>query len=630
MSLNYDPDPAAVPNGHWGTVFLSLRDAAARVPINFITGPGAHLTKACFSDGVYDDIPTQTCISDLLASQFQHLILDLYWDNINRQFNLCPVELPPLAGNATSGYSVDLSALSSITATSAAASTFIPDETVPAINALADPRLGKRQTSSNAGSSTPSPTPTGTETSAAPVPTTTGVDGTSLLELGPYKCSLDLNLDALMSLYEDYFDQTSDTITARLHYLTINLHAASPFTAPLDPARTPANGRLPDSDDLVGSQLKSRFPQALFTPDELQNDRDHLNRSWFHDDFGANTDTSYFSTSGQGDDSITQNGWPGGEWIILTDNRRLLVSWGDVDPQMKGYDFQDDSNHIFAAGYIQSRYPKNGDGDGNLTDACFYKPGETTVSQVNSSWATATISETNMDTLSSLGQNLTSCGISPILNVTLGNSAVQHNLDLYQRFAQSTAFGWASGEPLNVSDNDYRCAVIDTTSGYLGRWRIDPCSKKHRAACRIASQPYAWRLSTYTVPFDAAPDACPENTIFDLPRTGLENTYLHRQILNDTNTGGDDVDSILSGVWINFNSLDQVNCWVTGGPNATCPYVGEQDMDQKREVLIPTIAALIVLVLTVLTLVVKCNEHRRNSRSRRRGDDGWEYEGVPS
>jgi len=51
---------------------------------------------------------------------------------------------------------------------------------------------------------------------------------------------------------------------------------------------------------------------------------------------------------------------------------------------------------------------------------------------------------------------------------------------------------------------------------------------------------------------------------------------------------------------------------------------------QRREVLIPTIAAIIVLLLTALTLFVKCNVNRRMSRRRKRGEGGWDYEGVPS
>jgi len=27
-----------------------------------------------------------------------------------------------------------------------------------------------------------------------------------------------------------------------------------------------------------------------------------------------------------------------------------------------------------------------------------------------------------------------------------------------------------------------------------------------------------------------------------------------------------------SGAWVDFNSLDFEGCWVSGGPNVTCPY----------------------------------------------------------
>lgn len=615
----------------------STRDAGARVPVDFITRPGVYLTQACFSHGIYDDIPTQTCISDLLASNFGRIVIDLYWDNINRQFNLCPVELPPLAGNSTAGYSVDFSALSSITSTTSSALEPTEALTAPTVQ----PFIKRQSGVNNATSSITTPPPSTSTTSAAPIPTTTGVSGTELLELGPYKCSLDLNLDSIMSLYNDYFDQTADTISAHLHYLTFNLHAASPFTAPSAGANTPMQARLPRGDSLIGAQFLSTLPQALYTPDKLQDDRQDLKKSWFRDNFLTDTDTSYLTVDHGSDGTTTQDGWPGEAWILLTSHRRLLLSWGEIDTQMHAYDFQTDSSNVFASEYLETKHNVSINDQGDVVSGCFYDPEVTKIGAQNSSWAYTAINEVvSPQILQHMVQNLTACGISPILNVTLGASTVQSNLDSYQQFARSTVFGWASGEPRNASqitatqkranddEDNYACAVLDSTSGYMGRWRVEQCQKQHRAACRIAEEPYAWRLSTFEVPYESAPDACPESTTFGLPRTGLENTYLYRKIMDDSGSGADD--SILSGVWIDFNSLDQTDCWVSGGPNASCPYIGFEDSEDQRQVLIPTIAALIVLILTVLTLLVKCNENRRKSRTRRRGDDGWEYEGVPS
>ncbi|KIY00486.1 uncharacterized protein Z520_04171 [Fonsecaea multimorphosa CBS 102226] len=647
-SLEYQPGSSAEPDDYWGTVFLSMRDASGQIPINFITHPGVYVTKACFSNGVYDDLPTQTCISDLFASQYRRLIIDLYWDNINRQFSLCPVELPPLEGNSTAGYSVDSSALFSITA-STSSTTPLPTTTA-ASNTTASlaPSLEKRQSSSSSLDNTTSPissptepiTSTPTTTSDVAIPTSTGATGGTLLQLGPYLCSLDLNIGSIISLYNSYFEHTSDTISARLHFLDINLHAAAPFTDPSSPAHTPMPGRLPSSDQLVGAQFQAALGRNIYTPQDLQDDRQDLNRSWFRDNYRVLTDANYFRTVETGQDGIvsTPDGWPGEDWALLTDSRRLLLSWDQIDPQMAEYDFQTESSSIFNATVLLRTPPVELGDSGEVISGCYYHSGDTTIAQTNASWAISTIQDTASDTLPTLAQNLTACGFSPVMNLTLDDLSVQNNLMSYQNFAQSTVFGWAPGQPLDTSSakkngttgSDLRCAVLDATGGFQGHWRMEPCEKSHRAACRIAGQPYAWRLSTFDVPYSAAPDACPDSTSFGLPRTGLENTYLYRQILNDTSPRDDDSDGILSGVWINFNSINQPNCWVLGGPNATCPYSDFKEAEQQREILVPTIAALIILILTVLTILVKCNQNRRNSRTRRRGDNGWEYEGIPS
>jgi hypothetical protein len=377
----------------------------------------------------------------------------------------------------------------------------------------------------------------------------------------------------------------------------------------------------------------------LYTPQDLEDDRRNLNKSWFRDNYRVVTDTAYFSTAETGQDRVltSTDGWPGEVWVLLTDSRRLLVSWGEIDAQMAQYDFRTDSSNIFNASDLISTPPVEWNGDGELTSGCFYRAAETAVAARNASWAMTVINNSNPDILPAIAQNMTACGISPVLNMTLGSLAVQDDMVPYREFVQAAVFGWAPGEPANASslkqNDDFRCAMFDSTSAYKGHWRVDTCQKSRRVACRIAGEPYAWRLSTFNVPFGAAPDACPEHTSFDIPRTGLENTYLYRQVLNSTSSESDcddDCKDIMSGIWINFNSLDQPDCWVIDGPNATCPYSDFQAEQQQRQVLIPTIAAIIILVLSVLTILVKCNQNRRSGRTRRRGENGWEYEGIPS
>jgi len=88
------------------------------------------------------------------------------------------------------------------------------------------------------------------------------------------------------------------------------------------------------------------------------------------------------------------------------------------------------------------------------------------------------------------------------------------------------------------------------------------------------------------------------------------------------------------GAWVDFNSLDTEGCWTSGGPNATCPYteaVGTKDDLQKKYVLVPTVAAIIVLIITAMTMFVKVAGSRSTrKRTKRRADNGFVYEGVPS
>jgi hypothetical protein len=140
----------------------------------------------------------------------------------------------------------------------------------------------------------------------------------------------------------------------------------------------------------------------------------------------------------------------------------------------------------------------------------------------------------------------------------------------------------------------------------------------------LSSQAY-----TYS---DAFHHACPENTSFSIPRTGLENTYLYHSLLDGSKDTLEPTatDPAKYEVWLDFNSLDVASCWVTGGPDTPCPYVADPHQLERRTVLVAAIAGIVICIITALTLFVKCNANRRNSRRGKRVIQGWEYEGVPS
>jgi hypothetical protein len=613
----------------------SNRDITGQAPIDKVTFPGIHVTPACHHDGVYDPDTFETCFSNLIAVGFRRLIIDLYWDVENRSYNLCPVHIPDFS-NTTSDVDVEQS-----TATRAGA--------MPPRSALyLDAGLERRQTqSANAtSSSTPSTsvsTSSGTTatnktaatTASSAISTSSGDEGTALLNLGPYKCAQGLGLESIIDIVVDYIGDTSDASAATLQILEFNLHSTSLVNNPEGPPQNVSSGEYPSTSELVGYRWNSEMGSQLYDPRDLQADRANINNSWNQVRVAERLPiTGYFNTETLSNgDVATEDGWPSELYLLLTRLERVIVTWGTIDREMEGYNFEADSSHVFAAGMLSDSHELRLNNDGVVTSGCFYRDDEKNVQQINNTWAVLDVNNTQGTANYDL-QNISSCGVSPVLNQNLGNSSAGDKYHPYQLITQSLVLGWADGEPKNTSspgvdsDGQFRCVVIDSSNDYRGKWRVVSCQDRYRAACRIGGQPYNWRLSSDVTDFTGAPDSCPNDSSFDLPVSQLENTYLYEHILQDVANSSDS--SIQHSVWIDLNSLDSMDCWVTTGPNGTCRYQQNSQEERNRQVLIPTIAALIILILTVLTILVKCNVNRRNNRRHRIGPGGWEYEGVPS
>ena len=472
-----------------------------------------------------------------------------------------------------------------------------------------------------------------------------------LYDLGAFKCSGDLDLTYLMSLLRKYLDTTENTLQANIIYLGLKLHVAAPANYTDRRIASLSETSLPPRN-YTSSQLIDGLRQFIYPAAQLFKERENLNRSWYYVERERYPISEYFATDINSEDiHSTLDGWPCEDYIEMNKNKRLLINWESIDPQLADYDITPDDAVIFRPDYLSNAARVSASKDGILDSGCFYKAGTTDLASVNSSWAfddvamtLGTGSDPSLSTLTALSANLTSCGISPLLNQSLSSTSVGVDLSKYQTFSDSMIWNWASDEPRNSttksnsssttskSNSDFRCAVIDVRPDYSGRWRVATCTTQYHAACRVGSQPYLWQLSTSTVSFADAPNACPANTTFAAPRTALENTYLYHSLLNlprsQIDPASPSPSSKTAAVWVDFNSLAVETCWVTGGPKQRCPY--NDDMNEQRTVLVPTIAAIIALTLTALTLFVKCNVNRRMSRRRKRGEGGWDYEGVPS
>lgn len=519
--------------------------------------------------------------------------------------------------------------------------------------------LERQEPSANPASTTllaSNATPTSSETSidastnvtagssSAAAPTSGPSRNGSLYSVGPYSCTSTVNLPILIDVLAGYLGNSSNTLQATLTHLILNIHAAASSDKPIEPASAPASTALPAPNELLSVYIRQNLSSYLYTPTALRDDRADLNSSWYDVPGSIRPASEYYTTDVTPLNIVTtSDGWPSESYLWYRQAVRLIASFGQVDPQMQNYNSTGDGAAIFPQGTAQNFSNVTFTPGGGIDRGCFFDANVTALAAVNNSWAIVndvqlrTSGPESYNTTVTSVANLTACGISPFLNQTLPNGTADHDPGSYQAVAYSSIWSWAPGEPRNISTseangNKLRCAALDTSSP--GRWHVSDCTQHLYAACRVGNAPYEWRISSGRSTYSSSVSACPDNSSFSVPRTGLENSYLLSAVQQQLSGHRSDIDSDNDGapvVWVNFNSIDVQGCWVSG-VNASCPYVTSAEEDRRRTVVVPTVAAVIIFVLAALTLFVKCAANRQNSRRRRRrkGEEGWDYEGVPS
>ncbi|KAL9622751.1 MAG: hypothetical protein Q9160_002869 [Pyrenula sp. 1 TL-2023] len=584
------------------------------------------------------------------------MTLDLFWDKGVRQYQFCPVVFPKTGSERSSpiaSRTVSISSTASLSSvgigTSESNSAAESNSSPAASSSQSKKRNSVRQQASSTEDRPPenvSPSTSATSSTTVVYQTTVPTPGTTLYHLGPYQCSRSLNFQFFVSLLKDYLDATENTLQANLLYIEINLHAAR-SSNDSDTSVALPNSDLPGLSENLGLPLEDAISSYVYPPSQLSKDRSNLNASWFSAGSSVNPIAEYFTSTTHSDGTLSSpDGWPCEAYIQNAAHKRALVTWGTIDTQMDRYDLNADNSVIFSPGAFKANHAYTASGDGSLSSGCFYQQDTTRISSANSSWATADLSnpDSSPSDLSLLASNLTSCGISPILNQPLLSTPASQNLSLYHAISTASIWNWAPSEPRNSTTNppspssnsnpdsttSFRCALHDLRPSFHGHWRVADCTTQYHAACRLNNQPYEWTISSSTVPYASASSACPSNSTFSVPRTALENTHLYHHLLSLPHFRAPDPASDASAIWIDFNSLRVPTCWVSGGATAACPYQRDDDAQQQRTVVIPIIASIIALVITALTLFVKCNANRRTSRRRKRGEGGWDYEGVPS
>jgi len=472
--------------------------------------------------------------------------------------------------------------------------------------------------------------------STAATPTIIATTPEPLYEVGTFQCTSSVDLGFVGHILADYFSATGYNTNATVAFLVLNLHTAADLSGSnsiLSEFDTPSTGNY------VADVLNSTLFSYMYTPEVLQMDRSNLNNSWYASNTRYQPDRSYIDTHRLPSGNLeTYGGWPSEGYLEFYQFKRILIGYGTVDPQLSGYNVTLDEKTIFAPGYLSAVDTISQTPSGTVSAGCFFNANVTSVSSMNNSFAIAEnefgpASQTDFSTLLTESNNASSCGASPFLNQTLSNVTAGMNASAYSYFVGSTIWSWYRGQPYDMpssgsSTSGDHCAVMNLTT--FGKWHATSCNDRHYAACRIGSQPYLWAPTQQSGQYDAVYRVCPDNSTFSVPRTALENAHLFSAMQTAQNNG--DLDSDETLIWVNFNDLDVSGCWVSGANN-TCPYV-QRTATAARKVTVPTVAAVIVFVIAALTIFVKCAANRGASRkrrhSRRRGDNGWDYEGVPS
>ena len=480
-----------------------------------------------------------------------------------------------------------------------------------------------------------------TAVSDATNPESTAVpDDQTLLQVGEYVCSTQLDFHLFLEVLYGHFANTEDNLNATTAYITLNIYPAASASSADGSDATPSQGNLPQGNNLLSSLITANNSQYLYTPQLLSDQRADLEKqgSWFTVRQPLLPDYMFYEVNKNNNILSTPDGWPSESVVELARAQRMLAGFGNIDPRMQGYNFALDESTIFPPGYLQDSRNVDFATNGTITSGCIFDPNQASLSQANSSWATHHISNdtsaadpTTLRVRLAQASNLTDCGISPILNTTLLNASADIKPMPYKSYAMSTIWSWAPDQPRNfgTSDDDQddgfanRCAVLNATST---RWQAHSCDNSHHVTCRADNgNPFDFRIADASTAYDKAENACRGDVQFAVPRTALENSFLASK-WREYRSEHDVEDELL---WVDFNDLDIEDCWVIG-QNSTCPYQ-DQKVGQGREVVVPTVAAVVVFVLAILTVFIKCAANRRNTRRRRkRVDDGWDYEGVPS
>lgn len=417
---------------------------------------------------------------------------------------------------------------------------------------------------------------------------------------GNHYCQRNFTLDDILLQMSEYIKATDTDISVNVMLMRLYLY-------PLDHSK-------PDHQvaQNISSKLISYLDNRIYTPIDLRSDRD-----------GGHT----FGVSGK-----SEKGYPTAHRFLLEMKKRIMVSATYMNLDRDAYDLRQDEATIFeidknssGPDYMNSD-ESNDAGMSYVTDdtpkMCHSNSTEY-LSTINSTtiktWRTLLDTKDNPFTTAEI-RDYVQCGFSPVINTGLTTMK-----ELVEP-VDASIWTWSLEQPTwkhshnktNKEDGPvaWKCAVLDTDG-----WKVANCYEKYKPLCRVSNMAYNWHIGHNEENYFEAIESCMGQDYFSIPRTALQNKAAMVE-LNDS-----------LPVWIDLNSISVDNCWVTGGPYASCPY--HPVSNNRNEVVKLSMAAMVAFLLVVLILLLKLDKvpfKKHQYRWRRLVNKAAEeeYEGVPA
>lgn len=408
-----------------------------------------------------------------------------------------------------------------------------------------------------------------------------------------------VSFSKFLNVLQSYVNSSDNNLSANMMVLLLRI-SPSAAAIEVDYSSTAGPGlnysyQLANMTYLLDENLGR---QRIYTPDDLESDRD---------------DGKTYDTNGP-----SNVGWPMLSSFLYQTRRRVVLAemLTSSDQNLTPYAFNGSSILNFDVGNATLGVPQTSGQIEQLAEK---------------SWRYLEASFTPADI-----KAYVDVGYNPIIT---NEYAADNFTSILKLLNTSIMWSWAPNEPYSKPADRktlqyelvaYNCAVLQYTAlNSSAVWDVDNCYAKHHGLCRNKDSGYLWRVTTGQdtyFEFDSHSDSkCPDGYEFSLPKTPLEQLAVTQYL--------ESISAVDTDLWIDMNSVSVNDCWVTGGPQATCPYQRAVSRRNFVQMITPvTVCSFVILIIVLYLnfLRVPIHDNRKSWKRIVNEVSKWEVDGVPS